>query len=230
MRAALLLLLAAASLPGAAHAQISASVAAVSDYRFRGISQSDRKPALQGSVAYDHPSGLFAGLFVSTVDFDDDTFQADAQTYLQAGFARRLTVDLSWEIGIARYDYLRASSNWNYGEAFAGVTWRDLNARVHYAPDYINRGARSTYLEVNGTRALNERTALFGHVGYWSIEDGSRRAAARSQIDVRVGVAFDLGVVSLEISGVATNVSSDECPGAPNWCQPGVVVAILKSF
>src|SRR5215470_11326006 len=65
VRAALLLLLAAASLPGAAHAQISASVAAVSDYRFRGISQSDRKPALQGSVAYDHPSGLFAGLFVS---------------------------------------------------------------------------------------------------------------------------------------------------------------------
>jgi uncharacterized protein (TIGR02001 family) len=219
----------AALLAGAAHAELSGNIAAVSDYRFRGISQSDRGPAVQASVAYDHPTGLFAGLFASTVEFSG-AFQADVETFLQAGVARRVHPELSWELGAGCYAYPGANLDWNYCEGFLGVGWREATARIHYTPDYLNRGARATYVEVNATHALSERTALVGHVGFWHSEGGAGVATPRSRLDVRVGVTFDLGVANLEISGVATDIPSAECPGGPNNCKPGVVVAISRSF
>jgi uncharacterized protein (TIGR02001 family) len=219
----------AALLAGPAYAELSGNIAVVSDYRFRGISQSDRGPALQGSVAYDHPTGLFAGLFASTVAFDG-AFQADVETFLQAGFARRLHPDLSAEVGAGCYAYPGANLDWNYCEGFLGVTWREATARAYYAPDYLNRGARVAYAEVNVTHPLSERTALVGHLGFWRSEGGTRVATPRSRLDVRVGVAFDLGVANLEISAVATDIPNAECPAGSNNCQLGAVVAVSRSF
>lgn len=50
----------------------SANVAVTSDYRFRGVSQSAKDPALQGGVDYTHPTGLYLGAWGSTIDFGDD--------------------------------------------------------------------------------------------------------------------------------------------------------------
>ena len=49
----------------------SANVTLTSDYRFRGQSQADRGAAVQGGIDYTHPSGLFAGLWASSIDFND---------------------------------------------------------------------------------------------------------------------------------------------------------------
>lgn len=219
----------AALLAGPAHAELSGNIAAVSDYRFRGISQSDGGPAVQASVAYDHPAGLFIGLFASTVEFSG-AFRADVETFLQAGVARRMHPELSWELGVGCYAYPGANLDWNYCEAFLGVAWREATARVHYTPNYLNSGARAAYVEVNATHALSERIALVGHVGFWHSEDGGRLTTPTSRLDVRVGVTFDLGLANLEISGVATNIPSAECPAGPNNCKLGVVVAISRSF
>jgi uncharacterized protein (TIGR02001 family) len=219
----------AALLADPAYAELSGNVAAVSDYRFRGISQSDRAPAVQASVAYDHPTGLFAGLFASTVQFSG-AFQADVETFVQAGVARRVRPELSWELGGGCYAYPGANLDWNYCEAFLGVAWREATARVHYTPNYLNGGARAAYVEVNATHALSERTALVGHVGFWRSDGGGRVAAPRSRFDVRVGVTFDLGLANLEISAVATDIPSTECPGGPNNCRLGALVAVSRSF
>ena len=54
----------------AAQAQFSANIGAVTDYRFRGISQTLGKPALQGGADYAHSSGLYVGTWLSTVAKD----------------------------------------------------------------------------------------------------------------------------------------------------------------
>ena len=53
-----------------AHADISANVALVSDYKFRGISQSNENPAIQGGFDYAFNNGFYVGTWGSTVDFD----------------------------------------------------------------------------------------------------------------------------------------------------------------
>ncbi len=98
-----------------------------------------------------------------------------------------MSAELSWELGAGYYTYLGpgGTPDWNYAEGFVGVTWRTLNARVSYTPDYFNSGARATYVEVNASHALNERTALFAHVGV-TCSRGRRPAAPRSRVDARV--------------------------------------------
>jgi len=65
-------LLASAS---AAQAELSANVAAVSNYLWRGVSQTGDSAAIQGGIDYSHESGFYAGGWASNIDFDgDDTF------------------------------------------------------------------------------------------------------------------------------------------------------------
>ena len=60
-----------AAVPGVASAQaLTANVSLVSDYRFRGVSQSFRRPAVQGGVDWAHDSGFYVGTWASTVDDD----------------------------------------------------------------------------------------------------------------------------------------------------------------
>ena len=59
-------LLASASV---AQAELSANVAAVSNYFWRGVSQTDDKAAVQGGIDYSHESGLYAGTWASNIDF-----------------------------------------------------------------------------------------------------------------------------------------------------------------
>ena len=53
----------------------------VSDYRFRGISQTDRRFAIQGTVSVSHASGFYATVWGSSID-DYVANGSDAETGL----------------------------------------------------------------------------------------------------------------------------------------------------
>lgn len=220
-----LIFAAALLLAGQVDAQISASVAALSDYRFRGISQSDRKPALQTSLAFDHATGLFASAFASSVDFGGVS-NANLETVLAAGYAARLHPDLSWEAGIVYYRYpgSRAERETDYAEGFAGVTWRDVNARLYVAPDYFGGGRRSLYAELNATFALSERLAVVAHAGFAHI------AGRGNRVDVRTGISIDLRHANLELAAVATDIARTDCPLGPEACRPSIVAVLSRTF
>ncbi len=220
-----LTLAAALLLAGQAGAQVSGSVAALSEYRFRGISQSDRRPALQGTLALDHTTGLFASAFASSVDFGRAS-DANVETILAAGYAARLRPDLSWEAGVAYYRYpgSRAERETDYVDGFAGATWRDVNARLYFAPDYFGGGRRALYAELNATFALGERLAVIAHAGV------ARITGRSSRIDVRAGIAIDLRHASLEFAAVATDVARAQCPLGPKACRPAVVAVLSRGF
>jgi len=56
---------------------VTGSVSLLSNYVARGLTQTDGKPALQGTVDYGHASGLYAGLFGSNVSWPGDAWQVD---------------------------------------------------------------------------------------------------------------------------------------------------------
>jgi uncharacterized protein (TIGR02001 family) len=64
--------LAATAVPTIAHAQFSGNVSLTSDYRYRGISQTRLKPALQGGLDYALPNGLYVGTWLSSIKWIDD--------------------------------------------------------------------------------------------------------------------------------------------------------------
>lgn len=90
----------AASSPAAA--DWSAEAGLVSDYRYRGVSLSDGKPAVQGAVSLEHDSGLYAELWASSLRGNGGSrTEVDAT----AGYARSLTETLSLDISATYYAY-----------------------------------------------------------------------------------------------------------------------------
>ena len=63
---AALAILATASM---AHADLSGTLTAVSDYDFRGVTQTAQDPALQGSIDWAAESGFYVGAWASNIDF-----------------------------------------------------------------------------------------------------------------------------------------------------------------
>jgi len=99
------------SLPFTASAEdaspLSWEVAAVSDYLFRGASQTDEKPTVQGSVTWTTSSGLYVGSFASGVDFGEGSPDVEVDYFVGYGFdvSDAVNVDLM----LNRYTYPGAS-------------------------------------------------------------------------------------------------------------------------
>ncbi len=187
-------------------AQVSGSLALVSDYRFRGISLSQERPAAQLDVTYDHPGGWYAGLFGSTVRLANES-HTGAQLLGYVGYAGRLRQDLSWEIG-ADYSTFPNAGDYDYAEAYWGIASDSISSRIYYAPEYFGHSS-AVYAELNGSRRLRKRLRAFGHLGALRDADsGCCRA------DVRVGFAVEPAWGHVEFAWVAVRTARSEYSGS----------------
>jgi uncharacterized protein (TIGR02001 family) len=111
------LALAALALSGAAFAQtkppepdytLAANVGVVSDYRFRGIAQTSKKPAIQGGIDFSHKSGFYLGAWASNVKWVKDFNGATKGSYeldLYGGYKGSINDDFSYDVGLITYRY-----------------------------------------------------------------------------------------------------------------------------
>lgn len=95
-----LLMMALLSLPLSAAAEISGSIGAVSNYVWRGATQSDRSPAIQASITAS-VNGLYATAWASQVDFGDDT---SAEVDYQVGY--KFGGSTGIDVGVLAYTYV----------------------------------------------------------------------------------------------------------------------------
>ncbi len=134
--------LSAAALFEPAGAEISSNVSVVSNYLFRGVTQTDDGAALQGGFDFSDESGLYAGTWLSNVDFGG---KEDAEVDLYAGFGGDFgSSGFSYDIGALYYLY-PGGGNLDYGEIYAGLGYGLVSASVAY----------TVYGEVEGPSAFD---------------------------------------------------------------------------
>jgi uncharacterized protein (TIGR02001 family) len=220
-----------------AAAQSSGTLAGVSDYRYRGNTLSDKRPAAQAGFAYDDPKGWYAGVFGSTVRLKPP---GGPTSYFQAiaygGYATHVAPGLSVELG-GDYSAFAEAGELNYGEVFLGAATDNVNARVYYAPRYFGESSSAVYGEINATQPLIDRVRLILHAGYVRYRYESpygwvppRGELTQRVIDGRVGVRIDFDPFQLEVAwvGVSNHFAAYLITGAtsPN----GVVASLSLSF
>src|SRR5690606_34110216 len=83
---------------------LSANFSLVSDYRFRGISQTDKKPGIQGGFDYSHASGFYVGNWNASVTTDSYNGGAGLEMDFYAGF-KPTYKDFTFDIGVLQYYY-----------------------------------------------------------------------------------------------------------------------------
>ncbi len=152
---------------------ITANVTLTSDYRFRGISQSDEDIALQGGFDYSFGNGIYIGTWGSSVDFGGGDFGSLELDYY-VGWAMDITDNTSIDIGYLYYDYPGDSSccEGDYQEIYGSITWRGLTGGVHYSDDYYAETGDFWYLYADYELGFaDDAWTLAFHVGYNDLEE-----------------------------------------------------------
>lgn len=193
-------LLSAAVAP-AAHAQLGASVTASTDYRLRGLSLNGGRPALTGAVAWDHPSGLYAG--VAATGGATRRFGAQFLSHAEyVGYAARLRSGLSWEVGLANTQvesnvFRRFSGH--YTEAYAGLSKGGLSARVFFSPDYFAPDLSTLYLDLNAVWRPAAGWRASAHAGaLMRVAGRAPGVLPQGRSDLRLGVVREIGRMELQ--------------------------------
>jgi len=199
------------ALGAAAHADVTGTVTVVSDYDFRGITQTAQDPALQGSIDWTSDSGIYLGAWGSNVDFGDDV-DVDVEVDLYGGI--RGGEDITWDLGIIYYTYMDGSE-FNYPEIYASIGYKWLSGKLWYSDEFggVDDNGEAYYIEANANVPLGETgLGLTGHVGmsdgdYWDSVDG--------YFDWSVGVTYTLGHFNLGLKYIDGS-DLEEADGTPD--------------
>jgi uncharacterized protein (TIGR02001 family) len=210
----------------------SANVAITTDYVFRGISQTDRNPAVQGGFDYDLPlvdwASLYLGIWGSNVDFgpaDDSTVELD----YYGGFKGTVAEIWGWDLGYIYYDYPSESVNdyWElYGKGSVDIMdAATLSAGIYYSNDFFANSDKAWYYEGGLDIKLPYEFGLGGHIGRQDFDSSD----LQDYTDWKVGLSRPLVGFDLEFAYVDNNLSKSDC-GNQNICDKAWVFTVSRSF
>jgi uncharacterized protein (TIGR02001 family) len=183
-------------------AQVTGNLGLTSDYRFRGISQSQNAPAIQGGVDYAHSSGFYIGNWNSSVSSQVYTNGSGVESDLYAGFKKDIYKGITIDVGTYNYFYPRATtsastgSNYDTYEAFAGLGYGPVS--VKYSQTLGNgyfgtanaRGSNYTQADINYALPFKgfEKVSFMAHAGHTNVANSSNL----DYNDFNVGLGYDL--------------------------------------
>lgn len=121
----------------------SGNIGVVSDYVFRGLTQSWGDPALQGGLDYAHASGFFAGTWASSIS-DKEYNNTNMEWDFYAGYNGKIDDDMGWGVGAIQVwypgGYYDAMGTPGYGrqrydtqELNASFTYKSLSLKYSHA-------------------------------------------------------------------------------------------------
>jgi uncharacterized protein (TIGR02001 family) len=152
------------ALSGVSQAQFSSTWTAVSDYDFRGFSQTAKDPALQGSADYAFgESGFAIGAWASNVDFGND---ADIELDLYGGYTGEINDTFSWTGGFVYYSYPGSDDAGDFAEIYVGLNAGNFGLKQWYTNNLFDTDVDALYTEANYTQPLGDKFSLAFHLGY----------------------------------------------------------------
>lgn len=209
----------------------SFSLTGTTDYVFRGISQTDNDPTLQGS--FDIGYGIFyAGIWASGVDFDDDaTFEAD----WYAGITPKLG-NFEFDFGVIAYTYPGAMGYdlvdlWEYKIGVStSISGFSVGATAFLHPEYSD----NEYYVFEGTAGYEFKEvhgitpSIDGLVGYFDAVDTALAPGGESYTYWNAGLGLAMGGLSLDFRYWDSDISAFDC-GFSDICEQKFVFSATVS-
>ncbi len=155
---------------------ISGYATGVTDYRWRGLSYSGGDYAIQGQINVEHSSGLYAGLWGSSLEQDELDIYGSAELDVYAGWSGEVASGLTADVGITWYTYPNGTGPLpgNYFEPYASLTKElgpvSAKVGVNYAWSQASLGDDDNlyvYGEL-GAGIPNTPISVSAHLGYTS--------------------------------------------------------------
>ena len=216
-----------------AQAEISANVALVSDYRFRGISQSNENPALQGGFDYAFTKGFYLGTWGSSVNFDSVTdFDGSLELDFYGGWGTEIGENSTIDLGYIYYSYPGDDGGaiGNYQEFYVNYGWRELSLGAAYSDDYYGDSGKFWYLQANYDWSFAEDWAISMHVGHNDFDKDVFLSTDKGHyMDYSIGLTWSVVGVDLGLAWVGTDLKNEDVFDT-EWGDDTAVFSITKSF
>jgi uncharacterized protein (TIGR02001 family) len=219
---------------------ITGNMAIVSDYRFRGITQTFEKPAIQGGIDYSHSSGIYLGNWNSNVSEGAGFPEANLEMDFYGGW-KYASGDWGLDVGAIYYYYpgsdfnlarTGALTNPKTGnahtgevsntEVYIGGSWKFISLKYYYAvSDYFSSPDTdgTNYLDLSASYDLGNGWGINGHVGRLSVDNyhAGTDISDADYTDYKLGVTKALGSWTVAASYIGTNAKGDCNPANPGF-------------
>lgn len=215
---------------------LTGNITLTSDYVFRGVSQTQNGPAIQGGFDYAHASGFYIGTWASNVDWVSLGYKEDSSMEIDLyGGYKGSVGDFGYDVGAITYYYpgddITGANDPDTTEVYLGASWKFLSAKYSYvvSDHFVGWGTTadpagdtdgSYYVELNANYGFGDGWGLIGHVGYQDVNDND----PASYTDWKVGVTKDIGF------GVATLAYTDTDADETAYTWAGEEVADGRVF
>ena len=216
---------------------VSANVALVSDYRFRGISQTGTDAAVQGGFDASWEPGFYLGTWASSVDFGSDNATGSFGTMeidYYAGWAGPVgDTDFGIDVGYTYYQYPgdTVDPKGDYQEFYIKPSWRDLTIGITYSDDYYAETGKFWYYSGDYSLTFAEDFSLGLHAGYNDFDEKDFFPTGEdSYTDYSVTLTYTFKGVDLSVAWVGTDLDTDDCFNDADACDDTAVFSIAKSF
>lgn len=196
---------------------ISGTAAIVSQYRFRGVSQSDEKLAAQAGITATHKSGLYAGVWGSNLAGFGTFGGANLELDVFGGYKKTFgaaTVDA----GLLWYLY-PGTSGTDYAEPYASVSGTlgpaSVKVGAAYAPKQRAIGRNDNlYLYGDAGAAIpGTPFTLKGHLGYTQGKGSTLSGPRGRYLDYAIGADATYKMLTFNLSYVGTDINRTAADG-----------------
>lgn len=229
----------------AAASESSVNIGLTTDYRYRGISQTRLKPALQGGADWSQPAtGLYAGAWLSTIQWIKDTPGAGStpiEADIYAGKKGQLNKDFSYDVGVLGYVYL---NNQLDKAGLKDANTLELYGQLNFGPAYLKYShavtplfgivdsKNSAYVDAGANLEVAPTYTLNLHVGYQKVSGINDSAATYT--DYKLGLSKELQP-GLVLSGALVGTNADRAFYASPvngkfMGKRALVVSLVKTF
>ena len=207
---ALAVALAATAVPTIASAQVAFNAAVVTDYRYRGISQSKLKPAVSAGV--DYAAGAFyVGAWASSIKWIDEAGgSGNVEIDLYGGYKGELAKDVTLDVGVLAYVYPsnKLATSANTTELYGAVTFGPATLKYSHAVTntFANADSKNSfYLDLSAGFEM-AGVMVTPHIGHQKIKGSS----ACTYTDYSVTVSKDFSGFVPSLMAVGTS-AKDAC-------------------
>jgi uncharacterized protein (TIGR02001 family) len=244
----------AADAPASPHT-LTGNVGLYSQYIFRGLTQTDRKPAIQGGFDYGHSSGFYVGTWASNISWLRDSAAYSAggsgEFDFYGGFKGSIgKSDFTYDVGTLYYYYpgdANVAANalnvkadtW---EIYGALGWKWLSAKYSYAVSNKVFGVRDAdgtyYFDLSATYPATDKLNLIAHYGIQKFTGQDPRLVGvgsndtiYSYTDWKIGLSYTLPK-DFTIGAFYTDTSSADVRGygTPTECVGAVCGAYPRNI